>query len=225
MWALLPVKSPSQAKTRLTSVLLDQECAALSWAMLKDMLEALDAAEEIDTIVLLTEDAELIDYGLHHGYQVIQEQSGAGLNASIDSATARLTDAGVNELVILPVDLPTVRASEIDELCRGHRGALTVCPAVRDGGTNALVATPPNAVAAQFGPDSARRFLMTARKNGLSANTHRCAGIRTRTSTGRMTWNGCWNKRERNTPRLTWPNPALPTDSDTQRRGPLHEPF
>jgi 2-phospho-L-lactate guanylyltransferase len=137
--------------------------------MLKDMLEALDAAEEIDTIVLLTEDAELIDYGLHHGYQIIQEQSGAGLNASIDSATARLTDAGVNELVILPVDLPTVRASEIDELCRGHRGALTVCPAVHDGGTNALVATPPNAVAAQFGPDSARRFLMTARKNGLSA--------------------------------------------------------
>jgi len=169
MWALLPVKSPSQAKTRLTSVLLDQECAALSWAMLKDMLEALDAAEEIDTIVLLTEDAELIDYGLHHGYQIIQEQSGAGLNASIDSATARLTDAGVNELVILPVDLPTVRASEIDELCRGHRGALTVCPAVHDGGTNALVATPPNAVAAQFGPDSARRFLMTARKDGLSA--------------------------------------------------------
>ncbi len=169
MWALLPVKAPSQALTRLASVLLDQECAALSWAMLKDMLAALNAAEEIDTIALLTEDPELIDYGLHHGYQVIQEESGAGLNASIDSATAKLTDAGVDELVILPVDLPTVRASEIDELCRGHRGALTVCPAVRDGGTNALVATPPNAVAAKFGPDSARRFLVAARKNGLSA--------------------------------------------------------
>jgi 2-phospho-L-lactate guanylyltransferase len=137
--------------------------------MLKDMLVALNAAEEVDTIALLTKDPELINYGLQHGYEVIQEESGAGLNASIDAATAKLTDAGIAELVILPVDLPTVRASDIDRLCRGHRGALTVCPAVRDGGTNALVATPPNAVAAQFGPDSARRFLITARKNGLSA--------------------------------------------------------
>lgn len=169
MWALLPVKSPSQAKTRLASVLLERECAALSWAMLKDMLAALDAADEIETIALLTEDPELIDYGRQHGYQVIHEESGAGLNASIDAATAKLADAGVDKLVILPVDLPTVRASEIDELCRRHRGDLTLCPAIRDGGTNALVASPPNAVAAQFGPDSARKFLMAARKNGLSA--------------------------------------------------------
>ena len=169
MWTLLPVKTPSQSKTRLTSVLLDQECAALSWVMLKDMLAALDAAEEVDTIALLTEDPGVINYGLQHGFQIVKEKSGAGLNASIDTATAELTDAGVDELLILPVDLPTVRASNIDELCRRHRGTLTVCPAIRDGGTNALVSAPPNAVAAQFGPDSARRFLKTARRNGISA--------------------------------------------------------
>ncbi|MEE9135920.1 MAG: 2-phospho-L-lactate guanylyltransferase [Gammaproteobacteria bacterium] len=169
MWALLPVKSPSQSKTRLTSVLLDQECAALSWAMLQDMMSALDAAEEVGTIALLTQDEEVIDFGSQRGYQIITEVPGAGLNASIDTATTELAEAGVDRLLILPVDLPTIRSSEIDELCRGHRGGLSVCPAIRDGGTNALVATPPNAVAAQFGPDSARQFLKTARENGISA--------------------------------------------------------
>ena len=169
MWALLPVKAPLQSKTRLTSVLLDQECAALSWAMLKDMLAALNGAEVIDTITLLTKDPDVISYSLQHGLKIVKEESGAGLNASIDSATAELTGAGINELLILPVDLPTVRASDIDKLCRRHRGNLTVCPAIRDGGTNALVSAPPNAVAAQFGPDSARRFLKTARRNGISA--------------------------------------------------------
>ena len=169
MWALLPVKAPLQSKTRLTSVLLDQECAALSWAMLKDMLAALNGAKVIDTITLLTKDPDVINYSLQHGLKIVKEESGAGLNASIDSATAELADAGIDELLILPVDLPTVRASDIDELCRRHRGTLTVCPAIRDGGTNALVSAPPNAVASQFGPDGARRFLKTARRKGISA--------------------------------------------------------
>jgi 2-phospho-L-lactate guanylyltransferase len=159
VWALLPVKSPGQAKTRLASLLQPQECASLSRAMLTDVLTALNESEHIDKIAVLTNDKDIMALANRLGYSVIEDPSDSALCDSLNSAAQHIAARGAKTLLIVPADMPTISAHDIDELLDRHTSGLSVCPAIRDGGTNALVCSPPNAMRFQFGPDSARRHI------------------------------------------------------------------
>jgi 2-phospho-L-lactate guanylyltransferase len=167
MWALLPVKALEKSKTRLAGVLNPQECHELALSMATDMVAALEAAQQIDGIAVLTTDAAAIRLGQQRGYRIMHETTDLDLNVNIDAAAGQLAAGGIETLLIVPSDLPTITAADIDELCRLHSNGLSVCPAIRDGGTNACLCTPPAAVPAQFGPDSARMFIAMADKLGV----------------------------------------------------------
>lgn len=159
VWALLPVKSPEQAKTRLGALLQPQECASLSRAMLTDVLTALNESEHVDKIAVLTNDQDIVALADRLGYIVIEDPSDSELCKSLNSAAQHIAELGAKTLLIVPGDVPTISAHDIDELLGRHTSGLSICPAIRDGGTNALVCSPPNAILFQFGPDSARRHI------------------------------------------------------------------
>lgn len=165
-WALLPVKQANRSKTRLKSVLRPQECALLSQAMFMDVLAAVEGATSIDHIAVLTNDAEVAELARDSGHTVIKDTDDE-LCAGLNTAAARIRSEGGECVLILPGDLPTVKAHDIDELLGRHADGLSLCPAIRDGGTNALICTPPDAIPFQFGPDSANRHLEAAEAAGL----------------------------------------------------------
>jgi len=167
VWALLPVKSPDQAKTRLGSLLQPQECASLSRAMLTDVLTALQESEHVDKIAVLTNAKDIVALADQFGYVVIEDLSDSELCDSLNSAAQRIAELGAKTLLIVPADMPTISAHDIDELLDRHTSGLSVCPAIRDGGTNALVCSPPNVMLFQFGPDSARRHIDEAAKRNV----------------------------------------------------------
>jgi 2-phospho-L-lactate guanylyltransferase len=75
---------------------------------------------------------------------------------------------------VLPGDLPTLAAADVGQLIRGHvqrhgegGSSATLCPASRDGGSNALLLSPPTALPFHFGPDSARRHAAAATVAGV----------------------------------------------------------
>jgi 2-phospho-L-lactate guanylyltransferase len=167
VWALLPVKSPGQAKTRLSSLLQPQECASLSRAMLTDVLAALNESKHIAKIAVLTNDKDIVALADRLGYIVIEDPSDSELCDSLNAAAQRIAELGAKTLLILPADMPTISARDIDELLDRHTSGLSICPAIRDGGTNALVCSPPNALLFQFGPDSARRHIDEAARHNV----------------------------------------------------------
>jgi 2-phospho-L-lactate guanylyltransferase len=165
-WALLPVKQVNRSKTRLQSVLRPQECALLSRAMFMDVLAAMEAADSIDRIAVLTNDAQVADLARRSGHTVI-EDTDEELCAGLDAAARQIRNEGGERVLIMPGDIPTVTATDIDGLMARHTDGLSLCPAIRDGGTNAMVCTPPDAIPFQFGPDSANRHLEAAQAAGL----------------------------------------------------------
>jgi 2-phospho-L-lactate guanylyltransferase len=167
VWALIPVKAPEQAKSRLLSVLQPKECAMLSRSMLMDVLGALDEAASIDHIGVLTDDPEVAGLARQLGHHVIEDSSAGNLCDGLDCAARYIAEQGATSVLVMPGDIPTVTAADIDELIGRHTAGLSVCPAIRDGGTNALVCTPPDALPFQFGKDSARRHIEAAEKSGL----------------------------------------------------------
>lgn len=167
VWALIPVKVLERSKTRLASVLQPQECALLSRAMFMDVLTAMDNARGISNIAVLTNDAEIAKLATQLGHLVIADQSEGELCASLNAAALQISESGADTVVIVPGDLPTITADDIDNLLAKHAGGISICPAIRDGGTNALICSPPDAMPFQFGSDSAHKHLEQATERGI----------------------------------------------------------
>jgi 2-phospho-L-lactate guanylyltransferase len=166
VWALVPAKSPARSKSRLRSVLPAADCALLSHAMLQDVLAALEGAASVDRIAVLTDADEIEHFAANAGHRVIRD-AGAELCAALDQAAAELARHGATTLIVLPGDMPTLTSADIDGLLARHTAGLSLCPAIRDGGSNALVCTPPTAIPFCFGADSAARHLEAATARGL----------------------------------------------------------
>lgn len=169
IWALVPIKAFSKAKTRLRSALTADQCAALARHMATDVVTALRKASILQGITLLGEEPVVARFAREQNCDYLADTPGADLSANLDNAADYLKLAGVDILLVLPSDLPMLRAADIDEVLNQHAGGLSICPASRDGGTNALVLSPPGAIEFCFGHDSARRHLEAAAAAELSS--------------------------------------------------------
>ncbi len=168
-WALVPLKPPARAKSRLAAALGDEERAALSRHMARDVLSALGGTAGLAGIVLLAPAGSSADLAAEFGCRTLADDPALDLSANLQWAVARLAADGARTVVIVPTDLPTVTTPDIDALLGAHAGGVTIVEAALDGGTNALLMTPPGAGVCLFGPDSARRHLEAARRRGVPA--------------------------------------------------------
>ncbi len=169
MWVLIPVKPLARAKTRLAAVLSPAEREALVRHMLDDVLAALAAAPGIAGIALVTADPAVARIGAEHGLRVLPE-SGSGLNAALHDAIATLAGEGVGTLLVLPADVPLFDTATLEQLRAAQRAApaLTLVAASADGGTNALLLSPPDLLPPAFGTGSCAGYCRAAQELGVA---------------------------------------------------------
>lgn len=168
-WALVPAKAPGRAKTRLAPVLNADESAELSAHMLLDVLDALEAATAVDHIAVLTDADSVAALARGRGHEVLHDPADSEINSALNAAARELAARGATTVLIIPGDIPTLRATDLDALLARHPGGLSLCPAIRDGGTNVLIASPPDAIEFCFGADSAALHLAAAERAGITA--------------------------------------------------------
>jgi 2-phospho-L-lactate guanylyltransferase len=168
-WALVPIKRFELAKTRLEGLLTRRECAHLAEEMARDVLRAIKAAPDISGIAILSNEPRLGALAEAATARVYTEGDGEDYRAALGRVASGLADEGTRHLLVVPTDLPTLSSSDIQHLLQNHPGGVTVCPAARDGGTNALLMSPPGIIPFLYGPDSARRHLEAAGAAGIDA--------------------------------------------------------
>jgi len=171
--ALIPMKQLSQAKMRLADVLDREQRAELTLAMLADVIAACSASGCFDEIAVVSNDSEVFWRARELGARPLAEPAtlGGGLNEGVTFAQRYLgRRVAVSELVILPADMPLVRAEDVravvDALGAGE-GPRVVIVRSRDNGTNALALRPPEVIDVRFGRDSADAHADTARAAGV----------------------------------------------------------
>lgn len=171
--AVVPVKELHLAKQRLAAVLGPAERQALARAMLVDVLAAVRRARRLAGAVVVTADAELGKLARAQGAQLLVEEAAGGLNAAVGQAAAHLACAGRAGMLVLPADLPALTALDIDALVDAHPpgAAVSLVPA-RDAGTNALILSPPQALAVAYGPLSSHTHRARAEAAGLPVRVH-----------------------------------------------------
>jgi 2-phospho-L-lactate/phosphoenolpyruvate guanylyltransferase len=177
IFAILPVKSPQNAKQRLTGFLPVQQRETLARILYKQTLGVLCQAQGIDRIVVATSDPEIAGHARDSGVLVFEEMEQISHSTSADAACLRAMEMGASTVLLVPIDVPTVTPNDFTKLAAAARPGLIVVPSADGAGTNALVRTPPDCIESRFGPGSCRAHLEQAQSKGLHADILELPGL------------------------------------------------
>jgi 2-phospho-L-lactate guanylyltransferase len=168
VWALVPVKPFTSAKTRLSAVLTQAEREALAQAMLQQVLSVTAAHQCLHGVMTVSRDAEVLTLVRGMGADVLQEPTQSDLNAALTLGAAVLNERGASHALMLPADLPFITARDVDLLLEwASERDVVIAPDREHSGTNALLVPLPLTFSLQYGLDSFYRHLQAARRAGL----------------------------------------------------------
>jgi len=171
--AVIPVKTASEGKRRLSAVLDPRTRRKLVKVMLDRVVSAVSGVDAIADLYILTSDASLVPDGVE---QIADP--GAGLNVALASAAAQLGGRVADAMLILPGDIPLITSADVARLVElAAPGRMVAVSDVRRSGTNALLLAPPGLVAPRFGPDSLSAHLKAALEANVSAMVHDCPNV------------------------------------------------
>ncbi len=157
--ALMPVKGFRNAKQRLSPLLGSAAREVLAETMFRDILRQVRLARGLAGTFVVTGDDKVAAMAAMAGAEVIRESAENGETSAVDFARRDLKQAGCEAVLILPGDMPLVRAADIEQILAqvpdgaGAPFALLV-PSHDRLGTNALLLAPPDVIQLRFGYDS-----------------------------------------------------------------------
>jgi 2-phospho-L-lactate/phosphoenolpyruvate guanylyltransferase len=170
--ALIPVKGFRNAKQRLSPVLSYAGRELLAEAMFHDILAQVRAARGIAATFVVTGDDKVASIALTASAEVIREHAENGETGAVDFARLELKNAGCEAVLIIPGDMPLVRAEDIEAvLAQVPEDAAApfalLVPSHDRLGTNVLLLAPPDILELRFGYDSFNFHLGQVRARGL----------------------------------------------------------
>ena len=175
---LIPVKNLGHAKQRLASILDQPSRTELAQAMLRDVLGTLAEWGNRPPVALVTSDPLARDLAQEFGFEIIEDVDNRGETAAIEMATTEVMCRGAKWTLVIPADIPLIKAVDVDRVIRSapHPGTVLV-PAADGRGTNAALRSPAALFPLRFGNDSFKPHLATARSTGYPCNVIEFASI------------------------------------------------
>ncbi|MBX3566476.1 MAG: coenzyme F420-0:L-glutamate ligase [Rhizobiaceae bacterium] len=164
--AAILMKDPADAKSRLRPALGNDARESLALLLFDNTLAFLVSHHD-GPVGVVTRSATIAERTRAQGAVVIEEASGGDINAAAGFAAGWAQAIGAQSLLIMHADIPMLTADELTQLIAAGQGAPVVIAASRDGGTNALLLSPPGAIAFRFGPRSADAHEAAAKVAGL----------------------------------------------------------
>lgn len=172
--AIVPFRSLQGGKNRLAPHLENGARPAFVEAMLKDTLQSLCNCEELDRVMLVSDDREAAALARSMGVTAIAEPQGsAGLNPVVQ-ATARELAPQCKNLLIVHGDLPLLQPEELQQLLEAHASVncepkLTIASDRHRSGTNCLLVSPPAAMRFYYGTGSLAKHLAFAQEYNIQS--------------------------------------------------------
>ncbi len=173
--ALIPVKGFHGAKQRLASRLSLPERSELMKAMVHDVLAEVIRAKGIHKTYVVTGSDEVARRVSALKVEVVREPNETGETDAVHFGLDVMKKAGMDAALVLPGDIPLLRAEDVECVLRAapaptDRPFAVLVPSHDRMGTNALLLAPPDVLRLRFGPDSFRYHLNEASARAVPVN-------------------------------------------------------
>jgi 2-phospho-L-lactate guanylyltransferase len=176
--AVLPVKRFDAAKQRLSAGIDGERRRRLVAAMVADVLEAIGEARTIDRVIVVSGDPIAQELAAEVGAEVVPDPADGGHIEAALAGIARAQAGGAERVVLLAGDCPLLEPRELDRLLTGvPERYVAVVPDRHGAGTNALLLSPPDAIAPSFGEGSCARHVAAAREAGIPFGVEELASL------------------------------------------------
>jgi 2-phospho-L-lactate guanylyltransferase len=179
LWAILPVKSLAETKSRLSGVLSPNERAELTITLLSRTLGLLQMVTAVRKTIVVSRDPVIAEMAAAAHCQTVAEPMGSGLNGAVTLGATAAADNGATHLLVLPSDLPFLRQDEL-ELVLGTAVSphtLLICSDQKRQGTNALVLPAGSGFRFAYGRYSYQRHQAEAARLGWACQTRHLPSI------------------------------------------------
>jgi 2-phospho-L-lactate guanylyltransferase len=169
MWAVVPLKQPDRAKSRLAPVLDAIQRRTLLFAMARHVIRTLQSTEGIDRVAVVTSSLEVAEFTRGLDAQVLMQSDDFGSASAFTFALQQLKPLQHDRLLMITGDLPLLTVSALSEVIAqgGERRSVVLAPDQRGRCVNALLCAPPDVITPGFGSDSVRNNLAATAAAGL----------------------------------------------------------
>jgi 2-phospho-L-lactate guanylyltransferase len=164
---LIPVKSLTNAKQRLSEALDQAQRSQLAEAMLRDVMSAAAGVTDRLDVFLVTGDSRAQAMAAEFGLGVIEDTRNESETAAIEMATVWCERHGYDTTVVVPGDIPLITSSELQDVLNAvpSEGAVFV-PAYDRRGSNCILRRPASIIPLRFGNDSFLPHCEAMKKTG-----------------------------------------------------------
>lgn len=168
LWAIVPVKPLRRGKSRLSEVLTEEERAELSKRMLMATVETLKKVKSIEHILVVSRDPAALAVARAAGARTLLENGHPELNIGLTRAAMVANAYKAHGVIVMPADLPLLDPEDVNAMIALSKPGpcVVIAPDRRSEGTNALLLTPPDVIAFDYGVGSFTRHCERARIAG-----------------------------------------------------------
>ena len=176
---VIPVKEFSQAKSRLGKTLSPYHRSTLARRLCERTLRFLEHCFYDYDRLVVTDSSAIGKLAMDYGAMVLEEPIADGLSQAARRAAAWACRKGYPAQLLIPADIVQLEEAEIRQLLETHQDEpfVVICPA-NDGGTNALLTSPPDVIPFRLGPRSAEAHRETALRLSLACQVLDLSNLR-----------------------------------------------
>ena len=151
---VIPMKSPLRAKQRLRECLTNETREQLAMHLYEKTLAFFQQHFNYPCLVV-SDSQQVLEMAQSYGAQTLFDNGKKGLNGALQQACQWVNAQGYEHQLIVPGDIAQLEKAEVKQLLQAAEQAQVVIGVAKDGGTNALLTSPPNVIEFAYGRQSA----------------------------------------------------------------------
>ncbi|MBI2184478.1 MAG: 2-phospho-L-lactate guanylyltransferase [Thaumarchaeota archaeon] len=168
LYVIIPVKSLTKTKTRLSSIIKPTQRRTLNLLTLKHVMQTIVDSEQVEGTIVVSPDPAVKLICRQHGAIFLQEKSNRGVNAAVAKGVDYCKAQGAAASLVIPSDLPSITTEDIAALAKiaEEPRVVVITPSMRLDGTNILLRKPADIIKTFYDQNSFPAHLQEAKKTG-----------------------------------------------------------
>jgi len=168
--AIIPIKPLRKGKSRLSSILSEDEREGLNQYLLISTLQCLRKADKIEQILVVSYDPTALELARKFGARTVLENHHTNINRALRKATLAAKAIRFSEILVVPADLPLLTEEDVLLVIEesGDPPEIVIVPDRKMNGTNMLLINPIGAIKYDFGEWSFRKHIAQAERKNIN---------------------------------------------------------